>query len=1070
MKLTILLILVCCVPCGTITKAQELVDISFFKVKGEVVDSLKRPLQGVTVRVKGSDMQTTTNQNGHYEILQVPQGSRILFSLIGYETLEMLARDTMVNALLHLKYRVLNEVEIVSTGYQSLPKDRATGSFSSIGQDKLGLKVAHNLRDKLEGELSGLLFDASTEGTELTIRGRSTIYAEAAPLIVVDGFPITQGLESINPNDVDNITVLKDAAAASIWGIRAANGVIVVTTKKGAKHDKPVVEFSTNQSITPRVSLSRLRWAPTSSLLAFEKHVTGNYDISFPTAGTPYIYTKGLLTYMELKEGLITQGEADAIISGLSQVDVRDELDRLFRQNALWSQYNLAIGATGNRHTYRTSVAYDANRAELRGDKSRRVLANLQSSVNINPALRLDNHINLLFDSRTKNGVNGLDMLSQYERILDENGNYLPTTRFGDIYKPIRDEFVAQGWPYPWDFNLKQEYDNKNDRTNQVQLRAQTALNYRITNYLSATASYQYEWEQQKQTILSNEHSYQVRSMVNDYTTYDSSTGQLVSAIPKGSFLQEVFENKKNHTLRLQLNLDESFANGDHNIVAIAGYEARQELREGTDLTRYGYDPQSLTFANIQYGRTFKKTPSGQEAIPDPTSFTFNEDRFISYYVNGSYAFKKRYTLSGSIRLDDTNLFGSSSKYRNVPLYSIGARWDIHQEEFFDESSVLSQLSLRVTQGSNGNVHKGTSPFLQIATERDTEVGILSGAISSIKNPLLRLERTVVNNVGIDFGLFNNRLTGSVEYYNRRSRDLLSTVTFPGILGFSSALVNAGKMENQGIDLSLNAELLRGQKFSYTTTLYFSYNKNRVTAVEFQDNTYSRLYDGIPIQGLPLRYIYSYRYAGLDAAGQAQAYNEHGQIVNAFFQVQNNTGEWVPFSFNPEALIYGGTITPRYYGSWVNHFVYKRAFLRILTTYKLGHVFRYRDIWTPFGSPSRYYLHEDFDRRWKQPGDEKVTDIPRLLNGLNDEAGNSVDFYSAGNQLVDNASHIRIKEVIVGYHLENRLLNKYGVRSLGLSFQAQNLAVLTFNSKRRDPENELLPQPPTYTFNLNVYF
>ncbi|WP_108866726.1 SusC/RagA family TonB-linked outer membrane protein [Aquimarina aquimarini] len=1044
-------------------------------IKGQVTDQNKLPLPGVAVVHKNDVTKgTTTDFDGEYEIA-VPRNKKVVlqFSSIGYTTKEIeITNQQRVDVVLFEETNVLEEV-VLNTGYQKISRERATGSFQNIKPQALTTKIAQNILSKIEGEFSGIVFD-NTDGP--TIRGISTIHSNNDPLIVVDGFPLTQDLSSINPSDIKNVTILKDAAAASIWGIRAANGVIVIETKKGKKNQKPQITFSTNLAITPQQDLFDLPYASTESFLEFEKHRADNEWINLPRGRNQPPLGKGIETYLLLNDGQLSQSEAGPIISQLRTVDSRKEFADLFMSDAYWTQTNLAISGGGEHNIYRASVTYNRNENQgfFSGNTTDEIITNLNGSFNITEKLTFSNTVNFNHRKIKRNGLttNDRDQLLQYQRIIDDQGNLIPQPR--TFYQQFKEDRVAEGYPYNWDYNLKQEFDNRDNATNATSLRLQTSLKYDIFDFLSIQGSYQYEWADISSKSLFNEDTYRVRDFVNTFTTTDRDTGELVSAINKGHIITRSTTQNSSHTGRFQLNLDKEFQNNTHRITSIAGYELRQIQSESHSLTRYGFNPQSLAFDNVPFGERVPVTPIGSRVLQDPTIFGGNESRFVSYFGNLAYTYLNRYTLTASTRLDDANLFGASKKYRNIPLYSVGIKWDLAKEDFFNSSNI-NLLSIRATYGSNGNVNTSTSPFLQASLSNNPTTGLPFAFVSGIKNPELRLEKTYVTNVGLDFGLFNSRINGSIEYYERKSEDLLSQVEVPAALGFNSALLNVGEMENKGIDINLNAEVIRSKNFSYVTTINLSYNDNRVTKVDVPNETVLVYINGRePLVDTPLRYLYSYQYAGLDTEGRPQAYNENREIIN--FQGEREVGGDIEAADieSTEALVFNGTTTPRYYGSWINTMKYKNFFMRSLITFKLGHVFRNTNILNYSSLASQFVtanIHQDYENRWQNPQDENTTDIPRLpLTRVDAGRVGYRQYYPNGDHLVDSASHIRFREIVLGYRFESDISKKLGLENTSISIQANNLGVIDFNKWGLDPENLLLPVQPTYTLNFTANF
>ncbi|PKB43689.1 TonB-linked SusC/RagA family outer membrane protein [Cellulophaga sp. RHA19] len=1040
------------------------------KITGKITDVNGVPLLGVTVLLRGTRDGVVTDFDGNYSI-NVSKGNTLVYSYIGFDTVEkIVGAETTLNIVMKRNATQLDEV-VLSTGYQKISKERATGSFDKVDSKVLDTKVSQSILNKIEGELSGLLFD-DVDGP--VIRGIGSLEVAPTPLIVVDGFPISQGIESINPNDVKDITVLKDAAAASIWGIRAANGVIVITTKKGNRSRKPVIEFSTNYSITPKNNLEDLKYASTNSFLEFEKHRADNEWSLLPEGNNQPALGAGIETYLKLNEGLISQAEADAIINSLRGLDSRKEFQNLFMNDSYWSQYNFAISGGGKNSVYRSSISYNKNENNnfFKNNDSDQLIANLRGIFNVTPKLTISNDFNFTSSKRESNGMSSGDYsnLFQYQNILDANGNQVAQP-YG-LGQDFKDEKVASGYPYNWDHNLMQEFNNKDNSIEGTSIRIQTAVDYKILDNLSVRGSYQYEWNNSEGNSLFNENTYYVRDLVNTYTRVEN--GEFINHVNKGSIYR--FNNATNKTRqgRIQLNYNESFNDNKHRVTALAGYELRQVKNTFNNNTLYGFDPQALTSASIAFGERVPVTSSGvnpTRALLNPSSVAYEENRYVSYYANGAYTYLNKYTLTGSIRLDDTNLFGASKDYRNIPLYSIGGKWDINNEGFF-KGKVFNTLSLRGTYGVNGNVDRNTGPYLIAGNSRNYVTDVEFAYIRNVKNPELRLEKVYVTNLGIDFGLFNNTISGNVDYYHKKSTDLLSPVSFPSVYGFNNATINVGEMENEGVDVNLNINVAQKTDLKYNTTLRFSHNKNTVTKVDVPEETVTTYLRGQPLVGNPLRYIYSYKSAGLDANGDPLTLNENGELVNVDGKV-NVAGTLEEAAIeNTDALVYSGTTTPKYYGSWVNNISYKNFYVRTLVTYKLGHVFRNTNIldYTNASSYITANIHSDFENRWQNPGDENTTSIPRLPLLRSDAYKLGYSYYASGDQFVDSASHIRFKEIILGYNFDKKVLKNTGIDAFKVSLQATNIGLINFNKWNEDPESFVLPTTPTFTLNFSFNF
>ncbi|WP_180335689.1 SusC/RagA family TonB-linked outer membrane protein [Labilibaculum filiforme] len=1032
---------------------------------GQVTDTEGVPLPGVSVVVKGTTTGVATDIDGKYTIKIEGTSAVLVYSFVG-----MLPKEVVYTgqSLLNVSLEADSEqmAEVVVTGYQTISKERATGAFEKVSTKALEERSTLNIIDKLEGQTSGVLF----ENGVITIRGVSSMNASTTPLIVVDGFPIEGDLESLNPNDVESMTILKDAAAASIWGARASNGVIVIVSKKGVEKGKTNVDFSSTLSLMAEPDLYSLKRASTESFLELEKHFADNgwKELASPWALSQPAYNEGLDAYLRYNDGQMTEADKDAIINRLKGIDVRDEYADLFLRKAVRQQYHLAVSGASDKSNYYASLSYDDNNAYLKGSDNDRIVSNLRIQTKLSERISFNAGISATIRNSDNNAAGSLANLAQYQQILDANGDYIPQPwTYSQAGKDTH--AMANNSPYDWTYNLYQEFENKDNSTKNVDLRMQAGLNINLFKGLDFEGRYQYEWGNSKGQNLYNEDTYYVRDMVNT-RAHIGSDGQMVYPIPMGEARADANAYAKSFTSRAQLNFNRSFNDNKHQVYAIAGTELRQTEYESSNMTKFGYDPVSLQFKRMNYDtdypRAFSYWPSKLE---DNTTFVYEKNRYASYYGNAGYTLDDKYTVTGSVRLDDSNLFGASKEYRNVPLWSVGTNWQMHKEDFINLDFV-NRLTLRMTYGTGGNIDKSTSPYLTASIGQDYQTQYKFAYINNPKNPNLRWEKTSTANFGLDYALWNNRVSGSIEYYNKQSVDLLGNVSLNAIYGFDSALMNFAEMSNKGMDFSINVGILT-KDLKWNAIANFSYNKNRVEKVELSDESVGGAFGGYygtgsARVGKPLNHLYSYKWAGLSAEGMPQVYNEKGEIID-----HNTEMEEV------EGLKYEGTTTPKYYGSLQNVVSYKGLRLSMLITYKLGHKFRtptidYSDLRSKFTLNS---VHEDFDARWKNPGDEKITDIPVLPDSPTEIGGYWSSYTNYGSHNVESASHIRFNDVVLSYDLPKSWFKSTGLNALNVGAQVRNLGVITFNDSNTDPENIIGvdgfgKRRPEYTFSLKARF
>ncbi|WP_195715304.1 SusC/RagA family TonB-linked outer membrane protein [Ancylomarina sp. 16SWW S1-10-2] len=1046
-------------------KAQEKKEL-----KGTVTDEDGNTLPGVSVVVKGTSIGVATNIDGNYSIQIEGNNALLVYSFVGMEPQEVVYNGQSVYNVT-LKADAAKMAEVVVTGYQTISKERSTGAFAKVSVKALEERSTLNVMDKLEGQASGVLFDKSGN---ITIRGGSSMYANTYPLVVVDGFPIEGDLESLNPNDIESMTILKDAAAASIWGAKAANGVIIIVSKKGTK-GKARVEFSSTLSITGEPDLYSLKRASTESFLEMEKHFADNGWKQLAGAYVPGkpAFNEGLNAYLKFNAGQMTETEKDAIINRLKGIDVRDQYADLFLRKAVRQNYHLSVSGASEKSNYYASLSYDDNDSFMKNNDNDRFVSNLRIQTKLSDRVSFNAGISATLRNSKNNGATSLSYLPQYQEILDANGDYIAQP-YGYDQESKDIQAANNNVPYDWTYNAYQEFENQDNSRKDIDLRMQAGLTVKLIKGLSFEGRYQYEFGNQKTLNMYNEDTYRVRNSVNTYAfpDVDQWTGQTVMQypIPMGNARYDQNDYARSYTTRGQFNFDRSFDDGKHQIYAIGGVEFRQVKSESASGTQYGFDPVSLEHKPTDYySDNLAAFSSWPYRITDDVKYSETKDRYASYYGNGGYTYDEKYTVTGSVRLDDSNVFGVSDEYRNVPLWSVGANWQLSKENFIN-SDFINRLTLRATYGTGGNIDKTTSPFLTAAISQDYQTGYQYAYIQNPKNPNLRWEKTATTNIGVDYALWNNRLTGSIEYYSKESVDLLGNVSINAIYGISSAKMNTGEMTNKGIDFSVNVGILN-KDFKWNAIANFSYNKNRVEKVELPDESiYGAIssYNGYASNrvGKPLSHLYSYKWAGLSAEGKPQVYNKAGDIIDDFTELEEVAD-----------LKYEGTTIPKYYGSLQNVLSYKGVRLSMLITYKLGHKFRKPTI--SYSSLRTDYflneLHEDFDDRWIKAGDEKVTDIPVLLDNPSDMGGYWGYYTAYGSHNVESASHIRFKDVVLSYDLPKSWFQTIGLKALNVGAQVRNLGVITFNDSNIDPENIIGVSGfgkirPEYTFSLKARF
>ena len=1041
-------------------------------VTGTVTDAAtQQPLAGVNIVVKGTTNGTTTDADGKY-IINVEDDEVLVFSFIGYATIESaINARTTINVALIEDIKSLGEVTIFSTGYSNESPERATGSFTNIGPELLERNVGSDLLSRLHGITPSLLVDQrSGKNSFLNIRGRSTILANDQPLIVVDNFPYNGDPNTINPNDIASITILKDAAAASIWGVRAGNGVIVITTKTGKTNSPLEVNANANYSIGDKPDLFYRQQIFSGDFIEVERMLFNNgfYE---NTIKSPMMLplTPVIDILLSAQEGVISSEEANEKIDELKGQDIRRDLIKYFYRRSSMQQYAMNFKGGSEKATYYFSSGFDKNLTNQIGNDYSRLTLNAQNNFRLLPRLELNTRIVISrTDESHENTLSAIRMGTgetyPYASLTDKQG------RSVSIIKDYRMAFAQEAKSMnflDWNFNPIKELDYTDNSSRMMNIRALTGLNYAITDCLSLSTMYQYESQDLDSEILEPVESYATRKLINLFSNFD---GNKVTGhnIPIGDVLTRNSNRLVSNNGRAQFNFNKE--SNQQTITAIAGFEVRQTKSENFGVKYYGYNKNLGSSTPVNLSIPFVTYPEfGYRTIPTLNTVAGTVDRYRSYYGNISYTYDRRLTAFLSGRIDQSNLFGVRTNQKSAPLWSMGGRWNIGKEAFMSELEWLPTFGLRASYGYNGNIDPGvtaftTARFLQAQwTQRE------AARITSPPNPELRWEKNRIFNVGIDFELEDNILTGSIEYYTKKGTDLIGFSPLDPTTGLRSYKGNVASLKGHGWDVILRSNLLN-RDIEWTSDLLFSYTIDEVTkydvtpasmALYFLDGSIERgsTNEYTPTVGRPLFSIYSYRSAGLDpTTGAPMGYANGEPSINYSGILANST---------VDSLRYHGPALPPVFGSLRNAISYKGLSLSLNVTYRFGYYFRRSSISYSSLFSSRIG-HADFSKRWQQPGDESHTSVPAMQYPADPNADS---FYLRTDQLVSKGDNIRLQDIQVAYQFNPAQLLGIRLRSLQIYGYVNNVGLLwKANKAGIDPDYPNLLIPRSYSIGARIGF
>lgn len=1051
--------------------AKEAIPLT--EVRGRVVDENGKPLAGALVVIKGTERKTLTDADGNFSFRNVDDNAVVMISYVGYEARGLAAKADLGNVTMTVATGKLDEVSVVSTGYQGLPKERATGSFSKVDNATFNRQVSTDVISRLKGIAPSVLFDERSGTPKLTIRGQATIFGNDQPLIVVDNFPYEGDINNINPNDIEDIDILKDAAAASIWGVRAGNGVIVIKTKKGRSNQPMEIGFASNVTLGEKPDLWYIPRIASTDFIDIEKMLfdKGYYNtiISNTAANRPYSPVVEILN--DQRSGRITAQQANVRIDALRGYDLRDEMDKYLYQTSVKQQYALNFSGGSEKYSYYFSSGFDKNKNSEIGNNFERI--SLNSNQVFRPFKKLEISAGLSYNQNSQSTSNVVSMLNSmgqeqmypYARLVDDNGN--PAVVIKDHSTVLKQKALTAGL-LNWDFVPLEELNYQDDKTKQSEMRLSTALKYTIIPSLSAEVRFQYENQQAKYRSLYDQDSYYVRNQVNLYTTFTN--GAMKRNIPLGGVLDNGNTELNALNGRFQLNYDKKW--NKHQVNAIAGFEARQTRVNGISNRLYGFDNNVGSSVIVDYLNEFEIYGKGySNLIPPNNDYSSTLDRIRSYYINGAYNYDLRYVLSASARIDQSNLFGVNTNQKSVPLWSVGGKWNIDKEDFY-KVDWLPQLSLRSTFGYSGNVDRSMTAYTTAQLSYNSFNQLPNAFLLNPPNKNLRWEKNAMWNIGLDFSLRNNRLTGSVEYFKRKGTDLIGNGAIDPTTGFTSYRGNQANMKGKGLDLEINSINIQSKNVKWLTIAILSYAKDEITKyqhladisafVSTSDFSVSRTPRGyLPVVGRPLFGIYSYPWAGLDPnTGQARGYL-NGQVSTQYSQITAALAQ------DPaNNLVYNGNALPPYFGALRNTFVYKQLELSFNITYRFGYYFR-RYSFINSGLQN-YSIHGDFYSRWQKSGDELRTNVPAMVYPANYSADN---YYQFSEALVNKGDHIRLQDISLSYNFNNLFLQKLNLRNCKLFAYANNVGILwRVNKVRVDPDYATMKPIRNLTLGLNCNF
>ena len=1068
---------------------------------GTVTDNHGEPLYGVTISMKNSKHTAVTDLNGKFKMPIDGDNAVLLFRYIGMEPYQLAVKNqSSVNVQMKELTTQLAETVVVSTGYQRLSRERSTAAFGFVDSTKLNRVMHKDILSALEGQVSGLRMDINpnTGESNPVLRGIGTFSNEVGttPLIVVDDMATDLSLSDINPYDVESISVLKDAAAASIYGALAANGVIVVTTKHG-KTDKTTVNVNADWYISTKPNFDKMYYASTSDIIDYETEVynnrvanKGSVALMFNELKNNY-YSPLYQLYRDRDEGRITTDEVNKTLGQWRNNDFYEQYRDNVWRTSLTQRYNVSLSqkSGGNNHFASFNYQHDKNR--IMYDRSNAFSLYYKSTFMLTKWLNVKLGVDARLGKSTSpdGSYTNYTMQERYASMKDADGNliYSPNVNIGGYVgsalnvSRIREVEDTPGL-MPYSFNVLESLGEGLTDTRRVRIRPFINVEAKFLKWFKYNVMFQYEWSQNRSEQYDDPNTYQMRLTHNAFI--DQNGDCLLAS--GGRYTQQT-NNSYRYTFRNQLNFDKSFDNNKHNVNAIMGLEFRENKTPRLiNQLLYGYNETSLTAVRMDWASL--NTTGWQSLVYDGKltygglnpnqSETFH--RYASFYANVGYNYRYRYNLTGSIRWDEADLFGLDTKDQHHPLWSVGAGWNASEEEFMKGISWLNYLKLRLTYGVNGNVDQSSTTYFvaryKTLSNDPTNTQYLNYSDDNLPNPKLRWEKTSTFNIGLDFRLLNNILSGSLEYYNRIGDDLLVRKYLDPTVGATQRVINNGRMRNSGIELSLTGYILRKGDWNFSASLNLAYNKNKLLRVEHSPTDIASNFITSPtnffIEGTSYNTLWAYRLDRVENGYPVIKDAEDNELIT--FDAQGNPTVNTKTMYGIDALVNCGTLTPIYNGSLSLNLRWKDFELNTMFVFAGGNKLRLDAL-----DMSSYNITTDvMNSRWTaENGEGRVRAFADIPNDLQTYASTMSYWWRYSDVHVKNADYLKMRNINVAYNLPQGFCKKLHIGATRFTLQVSNLFTWCAAGHDIDPESysgnsatRTLPQPTTYSLGLSTSF
>ena len=1087
-------------------------------VTGVVKDEAGTPLPGASVQVKGTSHGVATDFDGKYSI-KVPNDSAVLvFSQLGSASVEKVVGTAKVINVV-LKENVTELKGVVVTGYQEFDRSKFTGNAQTLKADNIKMDGVVDVGRMIEGRAAGVNVQniSGTFGTspKITIRGGSSIFGDTKPLWVVDGAVqeevvnlsfeqlasgdastlVSSAISGINANDIESIEILKDASALSLYGARALNGAVIITTKSGKKNVKTQINYQLEESVRmiPNYNQYDIMNSQETMDVYQELERKGYFSLSSHTqaryGGAYNIMYRAIDTFNPATGTFLLENTEAARTEFLKKYEYAntDWFKTLFRPS-LTQNHTVSLSGGGENATVYGSVGFFVDPGWTIADRVHRVTGNLKTTYTLSPSVK----IGVLTQgsirtqkapgtyNRSANTVSG-----GYDRDFDINpfSYALNTTR---ALRPYGDDGKYEYYSYNYaPMNILNELANNYMDLNVLEYKIQGDLEIKLAkglkyNFLGSV----------RHVKSSNEHSMKENTSVvgayranrttviakaNPFLFEDPENPDRIPQIvlPNGGIYKLTENNLQSYYFRNALEYKGLFKDV-HDVKVFLGQEYRHTDRDNQTFTGYGYQ-----FA--RGGTAFTDYRAIQKAIQDNSPYFekgFTKERGIAFFLQGTYSYQQRYVFAGTLNYEGSNQLGRSRSARWLPTWNASVRWNATNEKFLEDNNTISNLAFRLSYGLIAGLGSASNALAifknQVANRYNLNDRENTIYIAELQNSQLTWEKVYETNFGVELGLFKNRVNLSMDLYQKNSKDLIDYVRTSGIGGQLLKLANNAAMTTKGIELALDTKNIKTDDFSWNTGINFAYFNQEITSLTYRPNVYNLVREvGGNIVGGARNTLYSFDFKGLNDKGLP------------LFNLRNGSTKFEDIDFQQIDNILSflkkeGAVEPNITAGLSNTFRYKNWELSTLITAQAGNKLRKPDQYSIDYNDLSVFPKE-MRNRWIQPGDEHITNIPgiadkRTVNEIGYRTLRRVyNAYNYSTERVVDGSFVRMKNISLSYTFPKEVLEQLKVNNLTLRLQAANpfLIYSDKNLNGQDPEffrsgGVAYPVTAQYTFTINL--